>query len=1660
MMSRFAIKRAYRAEHECKKIHKYISIGIDRKSRLPVSTCARKFGNSDLVNISQKLFLHNNTRARRSSKRQVARVVCPNFKRGDAPHVCSAQDSQAHAWRRVIKGNILDKGEEPKQVGDAPIVHTHVRSGRIGEEATRRTPSPNVLNDRNILSNSSKWSSAGIWTSSKMRKIKFRNFTQIVAVSIRKDKCVKFSRLSLSELLRCILEQLSKESDVKTWNSIFLQVDKLVSKKGRGEEYKAELSAFFDKLTNMEYYGVLHHLKDVDESVKNNILNGAFFECLVLSLRGRDITYLHERVRGGEVGRGEEGEADGGAKEAELADSPQLRRGSPAEGRLGDPAQMAKKRESKVKSYMKNLKHLLNISGNGRGLKGGSSALEEKQWQVEGEEKRLDDFGDKGEASSCPNNSSSFRGNTEKDVTMIRRWFTLLTYFSNKSEHVPILRDYLNRMFRKHIDDLIQKEYFSKTVHQMTNQINSKSIHAVIMTYEKNLDQMAAYDFSYSLIILLRFLVFSHSLFNRIIDHAIGNPLVKLKSEKHLIRFMKSVDNYPLMHSPTTGMDVTGVSSGGFNCKGFNYTGFNNTDIFQSDMNDLYNSTFSIFIKKLNKKLKFYSLENLLFLSECLGKVIFMSSTQNQVLHVFINKLRYYIDNALNFSTVDNQTLIRLFKISSFFSFVPEMEIFVSTGTKGGRKARRFVSGEVSVPLKGTLVGGGEEVVSPSGEAKNAPEGRTLPSQGETENVAEEETFPPRGEAENAPEGGTLTSQREDQTSPVKGNPSPTDYKKILKSRNDDTLDEKRKKKSICFNLSEKKVINYYYDKPEETHTFANPRNLLKSYDLLQIRDNVYDVNSYLLNYSFNHDSGKKHKKNKFLLKNIVMLLCERIDKSLDDVTRELRGGNGAGKETGKQVGNETSNKASNEAGKGAPPNRRCPPWSRDKLIDEIKHINEKNSESDGKCPGGDPTHKESELYKRYLIFYDFSVLSDVVKFTHFSINTNKHTYELVKSIKRRLEEMLLFYDLSGMSNRGRQLTMGGASSYGSMMKHITTFQLYHFYCACKNFSPSFLFEFFDTLLKMTPKMNIIDIDKANDLFSKKKMNRMEHSEMFEKVMDRNVTIPFVVSLLRSLRIIISSNLFHTNDILSEHVRTMVQYSYYVLLFYYYNKDRSSRHVKRGSDLRDAAEGEGTSRGSARLGESEDADDEEYPICEGASKGGTAGNSPIGEYVKNKVDGSRHSVGSGPYWSCQTEGAPCNDGSNCSIMSSVIKSRKNHRQLFLFDNVYMEDLCNTYVCLSTSLYFLNRTEEKSNQVKHLIYLEERFLKLVTKVKYMKYLSDYLIFSLFKAPCTLKLEEAFDGIIPCLKLPNRRSKRTSELLSSIKHSQKVKILSVPAATAFFLCKIKLSMLGRGGKEEMNALRMENMRKLFEILIDDYKVLANCIEHLFIHRDGEAVAGGGETVYRGREMAHRGSESIDAEEYSSDNSPISHRSTSFRGRPRTDFSMEDTPDRSSQYGVSPRIRKTYSYLPYLVSNKMDVKQNAHLESLLGDMFFGVHEVKTLHELQSTLLKTVKYLEAAEINLKVNYKITQIQQIHNDVLGYLSELSDVVKDCLYIVFLSQPYIHKSPKKYATKNLVQYLLNKCRFVSDYNIFDDCSNKSFTGLKRSKYMPNGLCGT
>lgn len=393
-----------------------------------------------------------------------------------------------------------------------------------------------------------------------------------------------------------------------------------------------------------------------------------------------------------------------------------------------------------------------------------------------------------------------------------------------------------------------------------------------------------------------------------------------------------------------------------------------------------------------------------------------------------------------------------------------------------------------------------------------------------------------------------------------------------------------------------------------------------------------FDLTNYLINYNINQDVHKKYKKNKFLLKNIVLLLCSQIDKKLEDMINEMES---------KKI-NLFIEKNQN--------NKKNIPMTKEQLIQEIKYINEMNNDkkkinnneyiinmnkdkNNNISNDNNKKKRMEELYKNYLIFYDISILSDIVQFSHFSINTNKHTYELIKCIKKRLEEIMNFYyiksnkhedddilditkrintindnkkknvnsndhlqtytdikeviyykgkhindetqknkyntcttyNISNMSNYNKTNTVlikykdnknnrneGNVDEI--MLQNITTFKLYNFYCACRNFSPSFLFAFSDILLKLTPKINVIDTEKHVDLFNKKYIQKIEHVKTFERIRNKNITIPFIVSLLHSLKIMISSNLFLTNNLLNMHVSTMVQYAYYVLFYYYYNK--------------------------------------------------------------------------------------------------------------------------------------------------------------------------------------------------------------------------------------------------------------------------------------------------------------------------------------------------------------------------------------------------------------------------------------------------------------------------------------------------------------------------
>ncbi|CRH01094.1 conserved Plasmodium protein, unknown function [Plasmodium relictum] len=1482
----------------------------------------------------------------------------------------------------------------------------------------------NELKQKNILNLN--YINNSINISNKMNKIKFRNFTNI-PLSIKKDKNIKFSKLNLCEILNFINKNLSLEKDEKVWNNIFIQIDKLTAKEAKNEEYRKEIYSFFGKLTNSDFYNLLNNLKDVDENTKNNICNSMFFECFALSLKKRDITYFCEK-------------SDNANEFQEVCDN--VNEKEVCENR--DASNTKKINESKVKSYMKNIKSFLNISGSKKNSKEvnlkNTNSKNNMHYSKNNNEKRVDDLINDSENKldnfSDKKNNDDIDLKSVKNVKMIKKWFNLLNSFSTKSENILIIKDYLNKIFRQNIDELININYFSKTVHYLTNQINSKSIHAIILTYEQKLELMKPYDFSYSLIILLRFLILNHNLFNNIIDDAIVDPLSKFKNEKYFIRFIKSVDNYPLIYP--SNLD------------------YNNTEVFQGNMNDLYNFTFSIFIRKLSMKLKYYSLSNLLFLSECLSKVIFMSTSQNQTLHIFINKLRYYIDYSINLQSVDNYTLIRLFKISSFFSFVPEIEVYINNSNKNVRIKRNFISNKKTAKLledgnssknkeiceidkeyminKSCTNNENEKIKNTDlnyfskykEEKDNFVYNEYIERDNINNNVEQmEKSYNDKNIQEKDNNKTINTNNRKDQLTQNhdehtksqeinenhiikdimndKGNIKECndinndiqrknlENKKILKYKND-IIDDKSKKKNICFNLNDEKNINYY-EKVEDSDS-VNFSNFLTSYDLFQVKDNTFQINNYILNYNIYHDTNKKHKKNKFLLKNIVLLLCSQIDKDLNEIVKK-----------------------ENKLRK----NKNFTILSKKDLIEEIKLINKKieikKMNMDNSTTRSNSYHynQNSQLYKDYLIFYDISVLSDLVKFIHFSININKHTYELIKSIKKRLIEIVKIYNSKEEENHQKKV------DEHTKIENITTFQLYNFYCACKNFSPSFLFGFFDVLLKLTPKIKVVDIEK-NDIFNKKNLYKLENLEAFENVKNKNISIPFIVSLLHSLKIIISSNLFHTNNLLNEHINIMVQYSYYVLLYYYNNKyfKRNSKNV---NNLINNKEEYVDYKKDENLFDNDFTNKDgdlhiHHNINETIKRKKIINGSNFKDNISTNKEKSKNENFQEDY-NYSKDDCDVVD-SDSSTISGIIKTSKKNKKFCIFEELYLEDLCNIYLCLSTSLYFLNRAEEKSREIKHLIYLENKFLELISKVKYMKYLSDNFIFFLFKGPYTYKLEQKFDNIIPSLKIINKKKKKKTEIFSSLASFQNIQILSLPASTAFFLCKIKLSM--SSGNKENNVLRIENTRKLYEILINGYKLLSSCIEELFINKKNDNV---------------NTRNSLDSEK----ESILPNKS-------------EET---NNQLNKINKKKRKYSHLPYFTSNKMSMNENIHFKNIINDMFFGVHEVKTLYDLQNTLLKTVKHLETAQINLNVNHKFTQIKPIHNDVLFYLSELSNVVKECLYTIFLSQPYIHKSPKKYSTKRLVNYFINKCKFVRDYNIFDDCHNKSFNELKNHKYMANEI---
>ncbi|CRG93620.1 conserved Plasmodium protein, unknown function [Plasmodium gallinaceum] len=1610
-------KKINKYDKEYKKKNHFIHIWKNYKTTFHLN-CIHKFLNNELSKINKKL-LYNKKNLENNI---IIKVGYNSYK--ELFSLNNSLENNIGIYFKVKNKEVENRNYYKEKTGEKNTLS-------INELKKKSILNLNSINNINNTSN-------------KMNKIKFRNFTNI-PLSAKKDKNIKFSKLNLCEMLNFINKNLSKERDEKIWNNIFIQIDKLTSKESKNEEYKRELYSFFAKLTNNDYYNLLNNLKDLDENTKNNICNSIFFECFALSLKNRDVTYSFDNYDS--VNELKEQFYDVNEKQV---------------NENGDISNRKKKNESKVKYYMKNIKSFLNLTStkkNAKDINLENTDIINKNKLSDSknvDEKRIDDITNSVEKkldnNNIQNNDNDVNIKNVKNVKMIKKWFHLLNYFSSKSENMLIIKDYLNKIFRKNINELIHLNYFSKTVHYLTNQINSKSIHAIILAYEKKLEFMKPYDFSYSLIILLRFLILNHNLFNNIIDDAIIDPLNKFKNEKYFIRFIKSVDNYPLIYP--SNLD------------------YNNSEFFQGNMNDLYNFTFSIFIRKLSIKLKYYSLNNLLFLSECLSKVIFMSTSQNQTLHIFINKLRYYIDQHINLQTVDNYMLIRLFKISSFFSFVPEMEVYINNSHKNVRIKRNFISNQKTVKLledgnslknKENREGDTKHILNKSYpyNENEKKENLEFSEDMEVDNISSninknveqiKKNYININETMNTNNNIDQLMQNCDEKykneeinekhiiEKIENEEKNMDNKKILKYKNE-IIDDKNKKKNICFNLNDEKNINYY-EKIEESDS-VNFSNFLTSYDLFQKIDNSFQINNYILNYNIYNDINKKHKKNKFLLKNIVLLLCSQIDKSLDEIIKK-------------------ENKLRKSKNSSI--------LRKEELIKEIKLINEKSEIRNMNIDNSTKndiyhSYENNKLYNDYLIFYDIGVLSDIVNFTHFSININKHTYELIKSIKKRLMEIVEIYNFNKGENHEKKM------SEHIKIKNIRTFQLYNFYCACKNFSPSFLFGFFDILLKLTPKIKIIDIDK-NDLFNKKIMHKLESLETFEKVWNKNISISFIVSLLHSLKIIISSNLFHANNLLNEHINIMVQYSYYVLLYYYYNK-YLKKNLKNFNNVQNKKEELGDYKKNEKLFGNDfiDGDSLTYHNLNETTKRKQNINY---SYVKDNINLNEeksknkdfsikelHNNGQDTYENNDNNNydkdnnylgdsnlkenilkSSMNDekvknenledynyykndyintyNSDSSTISSIIKTSKKNKKFCIFEELYLEDLCNIYLCLSTSLYFLNRAEEKSSEIKHLIYLENKFLELISKVKYMKYLSDNFIFFLFKGPYTYKLEQKFDSIIPSLKIINKKKKKKTEILSSFTSSQNIQLLSLPAATAFFLCKIKLSM--SNGNKENNVLRIENTKKLYEILMNDYKLLSNCIEQLYINKRND-----------GDNMKN----SVD---YVKDN--ILQNQSEEVNNPSIKFNKN---------------KCKYSHLPYFTSNKISMNENIHFINIINDMFFGVHEVKTLYDLQNTLLKTVKHLETAQINLNVNHKFTQIKPIHNDVLICLSELSKVVKECLYTIFLSQPYIHKSPKKYSTKRLVNYFINKCKFVRDYNIFDDCNNKSFNELKNHKYITNEI---
>ncbi|CAD2083769.1 conserved Plasmodium protein, unknown function [Plasmodium vinckei lentum] len=1264
--------------------------------------------------------------------------------------------------------------------------------------------------------------------SSNAQKIKIRTFTHTTNILLKNENFMKISKLSIIELLDYVNKNLEKNDDRKIWDNIFIQIDKLISKKKKNE-YNEEIDLFFQKLNNFDYYTILNNLKYVDENTKNEILKGTFFGSFVLNLRKRDITYYYGN----------------------------------------DP----KVSDNSLENFQKN-------------------DTQNK------ENKNLE----------------------EKNVKLIKKWLILSASFSNNSENMVILKDYLNKIFRQNIDKLIEIDYFGKTTKYLENQMNSKTMHSIIFTYENKLELMKPSDLSLSLFILQKCLILNYNLFNKIVDYVVYNPLNKFQAHKNFINFIKSVESFVIGQPQTLGKPIQdNINLYHIDNQNENENNIACAEQFQNNMNNFYNTSFLIFIKKISLIMHNYDLENLLFLSECVQNIIFMASTQNQIMNMFINKLRYNIDKCINMDTVDNYTLMRIYKIYSVFSFVPEIEFSYQASFNDHKINQKHSNINI------------ENDNNESISVKS--------------NIFDEEK-----------KDNIVASELDEQKKIINKSEKNIENKSISKDSGDTILNKKED-------------INYL-------------NTVIRDWDLIQIYDNTININKDLLSYNKNYDMNSRND----LLKNAVAILCSRMDKNLEEIKTELN-----------KIKKSDSNRINMLF-----PDKKDTVFSfvksdinLDLLTSEIKKMSDNNVNKD--------MYRENfknDLRNEYLLFYNIKVLSDILKFSQFSVNTNSYTYDIIKCIKKKLDEIAILYSInknemteneeSGWNEKNNSKDLGeiykiDKEKIFSEIKNISLFHLYNFYSSCKNYSPTFILKFVDSLIKITPKINIVNLDNNSVIsFNEKDICKTEYAEFYEEVTKNKIInstiIPFVVSLLQTIKIIISSNLFLKNNTLNEYINIMTQYSYFVLFYYYYNSNKYERKI-------------------------------ENP----------------GENIENNTHEEKQIINNLKTNKSNKEHTEINDYNNENDVfknrENIIDSHKNYRKkMCIFENLYLEDIWDIYTCLSTCLHFLNKTEEKTNGIQHLIHLENHFIEIISEKKYMKYLSDNFVFHLFKTPSTNKLEEIFDNAISSLKINNLKKNinKNDENISS----QNEKVLSLPASTAFFLSKIKLAMQCNNMDKPENIERVENCKKLFEILINDYKMLENCIENIFTSHNNP-----------------------------DQNMNVHNNSTQI-------FSWTERENkRNGKENIFNNFsnKAKYYYLPYLVSNKVSVNKNIYFKTLINYMFFGAHQIKTLYNLQNTLLKTVKYIETTQINININYKLKEMQPFHNNLLSYLLELSNIVKSCLYSAFLSQPYIHKSPKKYVTKGLVNYFINNCKHSNDGNVCEKNNPKLFNGVRNYKYMANKL---